>query len=86
MSYTRTIRATGESLTVARAAEIGADPEAGKWVTRCNDHEQLAYSATEQAAYYLHGLAFCTGCQEGNPAPTRNAEPAKKPTRKTAAR
>lgn len=75
--YTRTIRATGEKLTVARPDEIGADPEGGKWVTLCEEHKSLAYSATEKLAYYTHGIDFCDGCREGSPAPTAKAEPAK---------
>ena len=80
--YTRKIRATGETLTVARPEEIGADAEGGKWVTRCDDHSTLAYSATEKLAYYTHGIDFCDGCREGSPAPLTPAAPAKKPAAK----
>lgn len=62
--YTRKIRATGETLTVARAEELGADPEGGKWVTFCEDHKTLVNSATEKDAYYTHGQDFCDGCRE----------------------
>jgi hypothetical protein len=75
--YTRKIRATGETLTVARPEEVNADPEGGKWVTLCEDHKTMAYSATEKLAYYTHGIDFCDGCREGSPAPTPKAEPAK---------
>lgn len=75
--YTRKIRATGETLTVARPEEIKADPEGGKWVTVCEDHKTIAYSATEKLAYYTHGIDFCEGCREGSPAPTTKAEPAR---------
>lgn len=75
--FTRTIRATGEKLTVARPVEIGADPEGGKWVTRCEEHQTLAYAATQSAAYYTHGIDFCEGCREGGPAPVAKPAPAK---------
>ena len=86
--FTRTIRATGEKLTVARPAEIGADSEGGKWVTRCDEHGALAYSATQSAAYYTHGVDFCDGCREGGPAPVAKAAPAKSktPAKKAAAK
>ena len=48
--YTRKIRATGETLTVSRPNEIGADPKGGKWVTKCDEHGTLAYSGTEKPA------------------------------------
>lgn len=83
--YTRKFRATGETLTVARPEEIGADPEGGKWVTFCEEHKTLVYSATEKLAYYTHGIDFCEGCREGAPAPSGTAEPAKKPAVKKAA-
>ena len=75
--YTRKIRATGEALTVARPEEVNADAEGGKWVTFCEDHKTLAYSATEKLAYYTHGIDFCDGCREGSPAPVAKTEPAK---------
>ena len=75
--YTRKIRATGETLTVARPEEVNADAEGGKWVTVCEEHKTLAYSATEKLAYFTHGIDFCEGCREGSPAPTVKAEPAK---------
>jgi len=62
--YTRKIRATGETLTVARPEEIGASTEDGKWVTFCEDHKTLVYSETEKLAYYTHGQDFCDGCRE----------------------
>lgn len=80
--YTRKIRATGETLTVARPEEVAADPEGGKWVTVCDDHKTMVYSVTEKAAYYTHGIDFCDGCREGSPAPTVEAAPAKKPAAK----
>jgi hypothetical protein len=82
--YTRTIRATGETLTVARPEEVSADAESGKWVTVCEDHKTMAYSATEKLAYYTQGIDFCDGCREGSPAPTAKAEPAKATTAKPA--
>lgn len=75
--FTRTIRATGETLTVAHPDEIGADPVGGKWVTRCDDHQTLTYSATQSEAYYKHGVDFCEGCREGGPAPVAKVAPAK---------
>lgn len=75
--YTRKIRATGETLTVARPEEVNADAEGGKWVTVCEDHKTMVYSATEKLAYYVHGIDFCDGCREGSPAPSAKAEPAK---------
>lgn len=83
--YTRRIRSTGETLTVARPEQVGADPEGGKWVTVCEDHKMMAYSATEALAYRTHGVDFCDGCREGSPAPVAKAEPAKKPAVKKAA-
>ncbi len=62
--YTRKIRTTGETLTVARPEEIGAATEDGKWVTFCEDHKTLVYSETEKLAYYTHGEDFCDGCRE----------------------
>lgn len=82
--YTRKVRATGETLTVARPEEVNADAEGGKWVTVCEDHKTMAFSATEKLAYYTHGIDFCDGCREGSPAPTAKAEPAK--TKATTAR
>ena len=75
--YTRKIRATGETLTVARPEEVNADAKGGKWVTFCEEHKTLAYSATEKLAYYTHGIDFCEGCREGSPAPSTKPEPAK---------
>lgn len=76
--YTRKIRATGETLTVARPEEVGADPEGGKWVTVCEDHKTMAYSATEKQAYFTHGADYCDGCRKAQtPAPAVKA-PAKK--------
>lgn len=84
--FTRTIRATGEKLTVAHPEEIGLDPEGGKWVTFCEEHKTHAYAATQSAAYYTHGIDFCDGCREGSPAPVAKAAPAKKPAPKKPAR
>lgn len=70
--FTRKIRVTGETLTVGTAVELGVDPEAGKWVTICEDHHTIANSATQSLAYYTHGRDFCDGCRadfEGTPAP-----------------
>ena len=80
--YTRKIRATGETLTVARPEQVNADTEGGKWVTVCEDHKTMVYSATEKAAYYTHGIDFCDGCREGSPAPIATPAPAKKPAAK----
>lgn len=78
--FTRKIRNTGETLTVATAVEFGADPEGGKWITFCEDHKTLAYSATQSLAYYTHGRDFCDACRadfEGTPAtPEPEAAPA----------
>lgn len=78
--FTRTIRATGEKLTVGTAVELELDPEGGKWVTVCEDHNTHVYSATQSAAYYTHGIDFCDGCREGSPAPITKAAPVKKAT------
>lgn len=61
--FTRKIRGTGETLTVGTAVELGVDPEAGKWVTICEDHHTIANSATQSLAYYTHGRDFCDGCR-----------------------
>jgi hypothetical protein len=79
--YTRKIRATGETLTVARPDQVQADPEGGKWVTICEDHKSKTYSATEKLAYYKHGADFCEGCRKAQ-APEPAAEA---PAKKTAA-
>ena len=79
--FTRTIRATGEKLTVAHPEEIGLDPEGGKWVTFCEEHQTHVYAPTQSAAYYTHGIDFCDGCREGAPAPVAKAAPAKKVTK-----
>lgn len=63
MTYTRTIRPTGEKLTVGTAAELGIDPEGGKWVTVCEDHSTIANSATQALAYAARGADFCEGCR-----------------------
>lgn len=60
--FTRTIRPTGEKLTVARPEELGADASEGKWVTFCEDHKTLVYSATQQLAYDTRGADFCDDC------------------------
>lgn len=73
--FTRTVRPTGEKLTVARPEEIGADASEGKWVTFCEEHKTLVYSATQSAAYYIHGIDFCDGCREGSLAPTDKPAP-----------
>lgn len=78
--FTRTIRATGEKLTVGTAVELELDPEGGKWVTVCEDHGTHVYSATQSAAYYTHGVDFCEGCREGGPAPIAKEAPVKKTT------
>ncbi|QIN93853.1 hypothetical protein SEA_ALAKAZAM_31 [Microbacterium phage Alakazam] len=62
--YTRKIRTTGETLTVARAEELNLDATDGKWVTVCEDHKTIVNSATEKDAYYTHGQDFCDGCRE----------------------
>ena len=85
--FTRTIRATGEKLTVATAEEFGADAEGGKWITFCEDHKTIVNSATQSAAYYTHGADFCDGCRKvaaapAKPAPAKTkAAPARKATR-----
>lgn len=84
--FTRTIRATGEKLTVATAVEFGADPEGGKWITFCEEHKTIVHSPTQSAAYYTHGIDFCDGCREGAPAPIAKAAPAKKPAATKATR
>ncbi|WP_298860805.1 hypothetical protein [uncultured Microbacterium sp.] len=76
--FTRTIRATGEKLTVGTAVELGLDPEGGKWVTVCEEHKTHVYAPTQSAAYYTHGIDFCDGCREGSPAPVAEAAPAKR--------
>ena len=83
--FTRTIRATGEKLTVGTAVELGLDPEAGKWVTVCEEHKNVVHAPTQSAAYYTHGVDFCDGCREGAPAPIAEPAPAKKTTRKATA-
>ncbi|QKN87791.1 hypothetical protein NEBULOUS_30 [Microbacterium phage Nebulous] len=62
--YTRKIRSTGETLTVARATELNADATDGPWVTFCEDHKTIVNSKTEKLAYYTHGEDFCDGCRE----------------------
>lgn len=73
--FTRTIRATGEKLTVGKPAELDLDPEGGKWVTVCEDHKTHVYAPTQSAAYYTHGIDFCDGCREGSPAPLKDEKP-----------
>lgn len=76
--FTRTVRATGEKLTVGTATELELDPEGGKWVTVCEEHKTHTHSSTQSAAYYTHGIDFCEGCREGSPAPVAKTAPAKK--------
>lgn len=63
-THTRTIRATGETLTVTTAVEFGADPADGKWVTYCENHGSIVNSATQALAYDTVGSDFCDGCRE----------------------
>ena len=62
-TYTRTVKGTGETLTIGTAAELGVDTEAGKWATVCEDHGTVANSATRQLAYETRGIDFCDGCR-----------------------
>ena len=70
-TYTRTVKGTGETLTIGTAAELGVDAEAGKWATVCEDHGTVANSATRQLAYEARGADFCEGCRTGAPSSKR---------------
>lgn len=65
--YTRTTRDTGETLTVARAEEIGADPDGGVWVTFCETHSTLINSDTRALALDTRGIDFCDECRDARP-------------------
>lgn len=54
----------GDELTVAQPQAIGADPEAGKWVTRCDKHGAIAYAESQKIARDRTAAEFCTGCQK----------------------
>jgi len=62
-TYTRTIKGTGETLTIGTAAELGVDAEAGKWATVCEDHHTVANSPSRKLAYEARGIDFCEGCR-----------------------
>jgi len=62
-TYTRTVKGTGETLTIGTAAELGVDAEAGKWATVCEDHHTVANSASRKLAYETRGVDFCDGCR-----------------------
>lgn len=80
-TYTRTIRGTGERLTIGTAAELGVDATAGKWATICETHSTVANSATQALAYYTRGVDFCDGCRAAQATPKAAA---KKPAASTA--
>jgi hypothetical protein len=61
---TRRTRDTGELLTVARPADIGADESEGEWITFCEDHSTLVYSSTRRLAMDTRGIDFCDDCRE----------------------
>lgn len=81
--FTRTIRNTGEKLTVGTAVELKLDATDGKWVTVCEDHGSIVNSATQSAAYYTHGKDFCDGCREAQKAPAKKAPAKAKVTKVT---
>lgn len=62
-THTRTIRPTGERLTVGTAAELGIDATDGKWATVCEEHSTIVNSATQKLAYEVTGKDFCDGCR-----------------------
>lgn len=70
-TYTRTVKGTGETLTIGTAAELGVDAEAGKWATVCEDHGTVANSASRKLAYETRGVDFCDGCRTGVPSSKR---------------
>lgn len=72
--FTRTVRPTGEKLTVATAAEFGVDATDGKWITFCEDHKTIANSATQKLAYDARGADFCEECRERQAANPTNAK------------
>ncbi|QIG58119.1 hypothetical protein SEA_ZEPP_31 [Microbacterium phage Zepp] len=72
--FTRTIRGTGEKLTVGTAAELKLDATDGKWVTVCEDHGSIVNSAIQSAAYYTHGADFCEGCRAAQATPKAAAK------------
>lgn len=67
-TYTRTIRGTGERLTVGTAVDLGIEAQ-DKWATICEDHNTISYSSTEKLAYYTHGVDFCDGCRAAQATP-----------------
>lgn len=62
--YSRRQRGTGHLLTVCRPADIGADESEGAWITYCEPHGTLVYSATRQLALDTTGFDFCDDCRE----------------------
>jgi hypothetical protein len=61
--YTRTPKGAAHSLTVGRAVELGVDPEGGKWVTLCDEHNTLVNTGTQLDALAVTALDFCEFCQ-----------------------
>lgn len=72
-TYTRTIRTTGERLTIGTAVELGLDPQ-DRWATVCEDHSTIAYSSTQALAYYTRGIDFCDGCRAAQATPKAAAK------------
>lgn len=76
VTYTRTVRGTGERLTIGTALELGVDATDGPWVTICEDHSSIVNSALQSLAYYTKGIDFCDGCRAAQATP-------KAPTKET---
>lgn len=61
---TRRCRASRTDITVARAEELGFDPEPGPWVVVCEDHNTVMnFDTKAQAMSHAAWPEWCDECQ-----------------------
>lgn len=61
--WTRTTR-SGDHLTVAQPQAVGLDASEGKWLTKCEKHNEFTWSENQKAARSLAAAEFCDECRE----------------------
>lgn len=71
--YTRKVRGTGETLTIGLATELGIDAEL-KYVTVCEDHNNIVEAANRELAYKTTGIDFCDDCRAAQAVTTPSRE------------
>lgn len=59
---TRRPRGAAHTVTIGTAEDMFLDPEAGKWVTICDEHGIAVNSNTQAEAFALHPSDFCGDC------------------------